>query len=120
MATETARAGIEQEGMMGKLLKKSCPKGEITDENKGAFVGFRNHLQFVLASRKFGETQDHSFAEMWLAEYSAAFGGAFDEIVKKDPLFFDGYATLGDIPEEKWAELEEKVAEHKKLSSSAK
>ena len=123
MATEIIDAETEKmegQGDLGKFLAKKCPSGEITKENEGMFMGFRNHLQLVLAMRKFGDTPDHSAEEMWLSQYSTAFGAAFDKIVDEDPLFFDDYATLGDILEEKWIKLEREVDAQRSLLEEEK
>lgn len=95
-------------GLLAKMLQKPCPQGEITLENEGSFVGFRNHLQFVLAMRKYGE--DKEAAQSWLLEHSADFRRAFNKMIDPasggDSHFFDGYAAIGDIPEEKLIRLE--------------
>jgi hypothetical protein len=95
--------------LLEKILKMPCPQGEITLENEGSFVGFRNHLQFVLAMRKHGE-ENKEAAQSWILEHSADFRRAFDKVIDPaqggDPHFFDGYASIGDIPQEKLSQLE--------------
>ena len=108
MSTETL--GTEQEkkpgGFLEAFLRKPCDSGEITKDSEGEHVAFRNNMQFILALRKHEDTEDRSLIREWLERYSAEFGTAFDEVIGKDPRFFDGYNTMGDIPEDKWQELE--------------
>ncbi len=108
MPIEAQVPGIESERMQ-RLLMCECPKGPLTIRNEGDFIAFSNSLQGLLALRKFGDDSDHSRFGDWFKEYSVQFRRAFDETIIRDPLYFAEYGTIGDIPEEKWLELEQKI-----------
>lgn len=108
MGTETLELGQEKKpgGFLEAFLRKPCDSGEITKDSEGEHVAFRNNMQFILALRKHEDTEDRSLIRDWLERHSAAFGTAFDKVIEEDSRFFDGYATMGDIPEDKWQKLE--------------
>ena len=101
-----------------RFTSAPCPRYEITRENIGQIIRFRNYLQVILATRKFGETAYHSAESERLEKYSKDFKDAFertlfgDKTTKGDPLFFARYSTIRDIPESELKKIEDKIAEN--------
>jgi hypothetical protein len=108
MPIEAPMPGIESERMQ-RLLMCPCPKEALTVRNEGDFISFSNALQGVLVLRKFGDDVDHQKFDEWFKEHSVQFRRAFDETIIRDPLYFADYPTIGGIPDDIWAEIEEKV-----------
>lgn len=108
MQIEAAMPGIENERKQ-RLLMCPCPREALMIRNEGDFITFSNALQGLLALRKFGDEADHEKFNEWFREHSIQFRRAFDETIIRDPLYFSEYETIGDIPEEKWEELEQKT-----------
>ena len=99
----------QADGRLEKFSRFPCPQGPITGENEPQYVGFTNDLQGMLALRKFGTDSGHAEFAQWFEKFSTAFRETFDDIVGEDPLYFDGIATIGDIPEDKWEEIESRL-----------
>ncbi|HEU5114556.1 MAG TPA: hypothetical protein VFT82_02200 [Candidatus Paceibacterota bacterium] len=93
-------------GQVERMLKVKVPS-IMSAEAQNQLVVFRKALQAVLAIRKFGEDQEMLLT--WIDKYSDAFRKAFANMIERDPNYFDGYATLHDIPEEKWKEIEDRT-----------
>lgn len=100
-----------------RLFRRQCPQGPITKENQNEHTMFTNSLQMVLWIRHFGEPPKVDQIDEWQGVFSINFRKSFEEVISgnekedipADPLFFSGYATIGDIPEEKWQRLESSI-----------
>ncbi|MFA6158056.1 MAG: hypothetical protein WC763_00305 [Candidatus Paceibacterota bacterium] len=86
-----------------------CPQGPMDIAREEEYIHFTNELQGMLALRKFGKDPETERFAKWVEMFSVRFRDNFERTIRENPLYFDGIATIGDIGEEKWADLEEKI-----------
>ena len=93
------------------IRKIACPNEtlQIEKEKEGGYIQFTNFLQMAMAIRLYGMMEDNGQLQIWQRAFSSDFRTAFQKMAKEEPDFFADISTIGDIPEEKWAKLEEKV-----------
>jgi hypothetical protein len=92
----------ERKTIPDKILRFQCPQGTFELDREAEYIQFTNFLQIAMAARMLGEVQDND-------EFAIEFRNAFEETMRKDPMFFDGIRTIAEIPEGKWKELESEM-----------
>lgn len=86
-----------------------CPQGPMDLAHEEEYIDFTNELQGMLALRKFSKDPETERFAKWVEMFSVRFRKNFERMISKDPLYFDGIATIGDISEEKWADIEANI-----------
>ena len=92
-----------------EALETPCLTSALTRENESKAVRFTNALQGLLFMRRSGGSENNDAFIAWIGKYARDFRTKFREVIEEDPLYFSGYTSVKDIPEDKIKGLEDRL-----------